>query len=690
VWTGSKVKANKYLEELKKEGTDDIKTDKAQDILSRTRVITCEKECEKIVAGIMKKGDPVAVDMEGVQEGLTGMIQVCDSSRNISLFRTSLNPSLYRSGHLADLLESPYIVKILHASSVDCLSVYTDKVKMWNIYDTCVAHKILQYQTKGLSITGTPLIGFNDLCTFCGLEQNPLKKKTKDLLWKLLGFHRVLEDSSDLTAEFILYSAWDVEPLHQIHQTLHARIDPDYRHLVQQVSDFDLIRPIDPNLVKKKRENLKNVENCGIFLSNLDSSVKKPDIYEFIATEPGHKHVYFSDTYNSANVILDSRQDALNLYKLYQGKKFPRKLGSRAKINLIADAHPEEVGEAIVEADKEADRSDSWVTSPKQCADIVGIIIDAKAPLVIDFHKMPTSLVIEMFVGVMPCIKIAVTTELVTEGRLGELLSCADVPKIMGRLDTDSVHVMLKQLAANGIHMQNVFEIDSGWKALDYLHHGQSFFKMGPRNIQSVCATLGIERDTSGLVSKLDWYMLCYTQLMMLIPDSFKKVLSERAMVELSIGSGQDFASKKDKRRQLKEKIDANCVHFRISGKYKDEMISLKTYILNYLVMKEFVMLNYIEVERSAIVELQSHKNVKIVIDDFSNRNLDIGNLNVAVTSPHFLKEFLEKPKVKPVMLEKLRSEIAKDLVKLKDGGLLDILLKKSSPRSSVALKENL
>lgn len=691
-WTGSKVTANKYLDELKTESMEDLQSAKSQDILSRTKVITCEKECDKIVTEIMRKGDPVAVDMEGVQEGVTGMIQVCDSDRNISLFRTAKNPSLYRSGRLADLLESPHIVKILHASSVDCMSVYSDKVKMWNIYDTCVAHKIFQYQTYGINITGTPQIGFNDLCDFCGLEQNPLKKKAKNLLWKMLTFNRVLVELEDLGPELILYSAWDVEPLHLIRDTMDTLIDPDYRHLVQQVSDFDLIRPIDANLVKKKRANLKNVENCGVFLSNLGDKVRKPDIYQFVSTELGHKHVYFSDSHHASNIILDSRQNALDFYKLYSKKRLPRNLGPKAKISLVINAHPTEVGEAIVEKDQEADRDDSWVTNPKLCAEMVDIIIDAKAPVAIDFLKMPTSLVIEMYIGVMPCIKIAVTTELVTEGRLGDLLSCADVPKIMLRLDTDSVHVMLKQLAVNGVYMKNVFELDSAWKSLDYLHHGQSFFKMGFSNIQKICSALGIERDTSGLVSKLDWYLLCYTHLASVIPHSFQKILAERAAVELDIGTGQDLAFNKNMRRQLKDKIDLHCLHFRVSGSKskKDEMSTLKNYILKYLVTKNFVMLNYMEVERSAIVELQSRGQVVVVLDDFQNRTFDIGNLNVAITTPHILKELLEKPPVKPVLMEKLRSEIAKDLVKLKDGGLLDILHKKTPPGTTVPSKEML
>ena len=51
-------------------------------------------------------------------------------------FRTGINKDLYRGGGLADVLESPSVLKILHAATLDCQSVYRDGVRMWNIFDT--------------------------------------------------------------------------------------------------------------------------------------------------------------------------------------------------------------------------------------------------------------------------------------------------------------------------------------------------------------------------------------------------------------------------------------------------------------------------------------------------------------------------------------------------------------------------
>merc|ERR1719369_182614 len=309
----------------------------------------------------MVAGEPVAVDMEGIERGVTGMIQVCDSERNIYLFRTSLNPGLYKAG-LSRLLESPHILKILHFATVDCQSVYRDGVKMWNLYDTSIGYKVLQYQTSGTSIYSSPSIGFNDLCEFCGLEENPLKEWYRDRLWRMLMYDRLLEKKGELPQEIVLYCAWDVEPLHDIHTTLSSLIDPDYKPILQHATDIELIRPIDSDLARRKRTSIKNIELCNVFLSGLADNTRKPDIYQLIAGETGQKHVYFSYCDNTANVILDSRQAALDAYKRLSNEGFPKEYGRRARAELVVAAVPSEVGEEIITQDKETERNDSWVT----------------------------------------------------------------------------------------------------------------------------------------------------------------------------------------------------------------------------------------------------------------------------------------------------------------------------------------
>ena len=106
-----------------------------------------------MVENMLDQAARVAVDMEGVVNNrdkkaghLTGLVQVGDQQGNISLFRTGRNPSLYRAGRLAELLESPVIVKILHGSSEDCRSAHLDGVRLTNIFDTALAYRLLRFQ----------------------------------------------------------------------------------------------------------------------------------------------------------------------------------------------------------------------------------------------------------------------------------------------------------------------------------------------------------------------------------------------------------------------------------------------------------------------------------------------------------------------------------------------------------------
>ena len=85
---------------------------------------------------MMEDARPLGVDMEGVTSATTGLVQVIDTDRNISLFRTGINPDLFGAGGLAEMLESPSVLKIMHAATMDAQSVYRGGVRMWNIFDT--------------------------------------------------------------------------------------------------------------------------------------------------------------------------------------------------------------------------------------------------------------------------------------------------------------------------------------------------------------------------------------------------------------------------------------------------------------------------------------------------------------------------------------------------------------------------
>jgi ribonuclease D len=81
-----------------------------------------------------------------------GLIQIKTSEGLIYLFRTGRNRRLFTSGGLKELLENGNILKVIHASTGDCLGIYREGIHMWGLYDTALAHKVIQFQNHGISI----------------------------------------------------------------------------------------------------------------------------------------------------------------------------------------------------------------------------------------------------------------------------------------------------------------------------------------------------------------------------------------------------------------------------------------------------------------------------------------------------------------------------------------------------------
>ena len=58
--------------------------------ISGVRVITETSEARLVVDRLMEQARPLGVDMEGVASDKTGLVQISDTDRNISLFRCVL------------------------------------------------------------------------------------------------------------------------------------------------------------------------------------------------------------------------------------------------------------------------------------------------------------------------------------------------------------------------------------------------------------------------------------------------------------------------------------------------------------------------------------------------------------------------------------------------------------------------
>ena len=298
------------------------------DLLSRTKIITDEKECSEVISHMLHRKAPIAVDTEGVQLPTLGLIQVRTEDRNVYLFRTGRNRSLLTKGRLKELMESPDVLKVMHACSGDILAVYKEGIRLWNLYDTALAHKVIQYQDHG-SALNQPTIGFNSACSAYGLESNPLKQTTHRTIWiKENDFiHKKVLDE-----DLVYYSAFDVEPLLDLYYITSAMIHPDYEPILQRLCDSEIIRAIDPDAGKFFREEVKAIEQNSVFLEEHNREVNKAYIYEAVRNIEGPKSVYTNG--QSSIIQFHDRKSALDGCCALQNQG--QQLGSKPeKVGLI-------------------------------------------------------------------------------------------------------------------------------------------------------------------------------------------------------------------------------------------------------------------------------------------------------------------------------------------------------------------
>ena len=231
-WSSKELQADLF--KIRLEAADILQSAGCRDILARTQVVTETEDCLREVGRIMTAGGPVGVDFEGVADSkMTSLVQISDLEGRITIFRTGINPELFSRGGLADILQSQEIIKVIHGSSSDCLSLYRDDVKLWNIFDTAgpwdtvivvifidlfssVAYKVLDFQRRGSNFFTAPTISFNNLCNFYCLPENPMKDLFKNILWKMeltKGGLYSLDNPKPILDELRVYCAWDVAPL---------------------------------------------------------------------------------------------------------------------------------------------------------------------------------------------------------------------------------------------------------------------------------------------------------------------------------------------------------------------------------------------------------------------------------------------------------------------------------------------
>lgn len=662
-----------------------------QEILARTRVITESSEARRVVDRLMEQGRPLGVDMEAVNCDRTGLVQVSDTDSNISLFRTGINPDLFWGGGLAELLESPSVLKILHAATVDAQSVYKDGVRMWNIFDTSVAFKVLNFQRHGLAMHCGQQIGFNNLCLHYELPENPLKDMFKNILWKMemsqdmeLGYMA----QAELEPEFVVYAAWDVAPLHRLHSLLTEDLSPDYRHLVTQLSELELLRCMDPELLKVKKTNLKGMETVTMFLSNLPESTFPPALYLALgAHTSGYKHVYTSPRDRTAHVILSSREEVIQMSKNLAKWQTPGMAESGTQCALVVEAKEYEDAEDLEEGDiamelmPELDSYNAVSVNisgdAEMCLKITRGLVEAKVPVVTEFSyfKAPGEerVAMVLYTGRAPSYRLTVTQEMLHEGGLGEMLA-SDCPKVMLRTDTEACHAAFKYFSLNNVAINNIIDLNLAVKALDYYEYGQSWFQQKSMKSGALLKFLGIDLDRK--VAQEHRLYVTWLELEDSLPPQAMKILEEHTQYEVTIAAQNQHSLKaKYKKNELKRIVDQVTVHIRLHGKRNKISKSAQEKIrdmVSTFSAHEDMDPEFQFVGRCCVISVKhKHKIPDLLthLDENKGLSLQRSGLSYTLSCPRYFKDVLEKALRKP-NTQKLAEKLKNNTFKLQRAGV--------------------
>ena len=624
-----------------------------RDVLGRVTLVEDTSHSAHLVESMLAAAAPVAVDMEGVEGGsVTSLVQVCDHHRNISLFRTGRNPALYRAGRLAELLETPRLLKIMHGSSVDCLSVYRDGVKMWNVFDTALAFKVLQFQLTGASMHTSNQIGFNKLCELFSIPQNPVKERKKNILWRMIisqNGKRGLDTADVIDDETVLYCAWDVEPLHALHSQLCGALAPDWGlQLARQLSELELLRALDPRLGQARRRQLRLLEESAIFLSGLPDFATPAQLYSLLVDrEHGHRQLYWAG--HTAVLVLDSRQQALDL-----ADSFPDWAAGlegaqcRPVVPLHSNqvvAQPSEMGATRIGL------AGDQIGEERRCCRLVAALLHTCCPVVIEFHQQQDRLELELYAGPLPAARLPLTQAAVERVGLAPLLASPQVVKVVGRLDTGSLAAGLQTLAKLSLPLHNVFCLTAGVNSIDYLTSGQSLCQQAGVAVAAMPAKLGLCLPPGS--PRLQQKLLVYLHLQQVLPAFHLTRLARLAEAELDVGRGGPglHAAKQD-RTAVKKELDEWTLHLRLCGQVdRGRRQQLCLAVRRAATGRGLQLVNYTELDRAAMVTTTSAKARRGLAAALDSQQTD---LNFRLTSPSQLNTVVDRPATTPVKMDPL------------------------------------
>lgn len=253
-------------------------------IIRNTRIVSKTKEAEEIVTEIMRTCNHVALDMEGINLGASGQITLVQLAYmtehsvvpKICIFDALLNTDLLTDS-LRPLFESEKVTKVIHDVRNDSSCLYScHGVALTNIFDTQVAHSIIQQQNTGRPAYKAKYISLNNLCElYAGVESSnhPKKEQMKKIYRKDQKYwsHR------PLTEEMIFHAAFDVYALiPDVYNSMSKAIRSEYLPLLKQLNYEAIMAKIDPEHIKQlKKQRKLDMEVTDLKLKLFNTEAKQ-------------------------------------------------------------------------------------------------------------------------------------------------------------------------------------------------------------------------------------------------------------------------------------------------------------------------------------------------------------------------------------------------------------------------------
>uniref|UniRef100_A0A8D8LYW8 3'-5' exonuclease domain-containing protein n=1 Tax=Cacopsylla melanoneura TaxID=428564 RepID=A0A8D8LYW8_9HEMI len=209
----------------------------------KVTLVTDPSKGDEIARDILTNHGRVAIDLEGYNLGLNGLITLCQvavSSDHVYLFDILECPYFLSKGVLKRLLESKRVQKVFHGISGDAANLYRQfNITLRQAYDTQAAFKTMQLKFPdlrmgygGCDYNGDWKVSLNDLMALYKFDTNQIKGAVKSLyrnnpnLWSY----------RPLCPALLHYAGEDVDKLLQLQDAInhHPRFKPDHDKTVYE------------------------------------------------------------------------------------------------------------------------------------------------------------------------------------------------------------------------------------------------------------------------------------------------------------------------------------------------------------------------------------------------------------------------------------------------------------------------